>query len=369
MDRVRNTPTESVRKTTSRNPTFPQQLGFDGFSSEKVTLSGRILDSLKKYALICWTFRLSYRQGDYGTLINLDLVSDRCGQATSVLIKEDFWMNASIKNYCFKFMVTAIVIMTTSAVINADEPKDKSSIDAGKNRRLSVVSKSQTPADGFQSVEMFSAMESGEIAVVIKTKSASDSNLLVTNNSNRPLSIEMPATFSAVPVLRQGFAGAGGGQMGGMGGGGMGGMGGGGMFNIPPGKTGRLQLKTICLEEGKPDPSLGNEYVIQPLEKLTSDPKIAEMCRMLANDEISQPVAQAAAWHITDKLSWQELLVKNRVELMDGSFERFFDPAHLQLAQQVVVAAVQRADARAKFEQDSQRSTAETRVSTIERKN
>ena len=75
---------------------------------------------------------------------------------------------------------------------------------------------------------------------------------------------------------------------------------------------------------------------------------------MLANDEIAQPAVQAAAWNVTDELSWQELLVKNRVELMDGSFERYFHPDHIRLAQQVVTVAGQRAEARAEWEKKNE---------------
>ncbi len=81
---------------------------------------------------------------------------------------------------------------------------------------------------------------------------------------------------------------------------------------------------------------------------------------MLANNEISQPAAQAAAWHVTDGLSWQELLVKNRVERMDGSFVRYFHPDHVRLAQQVVVAATERADVRAKSQRQYQSATTES---------
>ncbi len=63
-----------------------------------------------------------------------------------------------------------------------------------KNHRLSIVSKTRTPVDGFESVEMFSAMSSGDIDVLFKAKDATAANIMVTNNSDRPLAIEMPAT-------------------------------------------------------------------------------------------------------------------------------------------------------------------------------
>ena len=134
------------------------------------------------------------------------------------------------------------------------------------------------------------------------------------------------------------------------GGGGFGGGGGGGVFNIPAGKDGKISVRTVCLEHGTPNPRPQIDYRVAPLEEVTSDPQIGEMCRMLANDEIAQPVAQAAAWHVTDGLSWQEMLVKNRVEKMGGYFERFFSPNDLLFAQQVVTVSAQRAEQRAEYE-------------------
>lgn len=299
------------------------------------------------------------------------------------------------------FALLMCAILVTAVKADDDDPKPKrtkeerAALKAKKaeDRRLGRLYKTQTPVAGFEPIEMFDAMASGEVEVVIKTKSAADSNLIVRNKTDKPLAIQMPAAFSAVPVVRQGFGapggglgggglgggglgggglgggglgggglgggqGVGGGLGGGLGGGGLGGGlgggggglgGGGGVFNIPAGKTGRLEVKTFCLEEGKPDPKLFMEYKIQPLEKLNTDPRIFEMCRMLANDEVAQPVAQAAAWHVANNLSWQQLLLKNRVERMDGSFERYFHPNHLRFAQQVVIAAVQRADSRQKL--------------------
>ena len=152
----------------------------------------------------------------------------------------------------------------------------------------------------------------------------------------------------------QGGGGFGGGG-GGLGGGGRGG--GGGVFNIPPGKVGKVSLTTVCLEHGKPNPNLKMNYTIAPLSKVTSDKSVEEICRMLASDEVVQPVAQAAAWNITDGLSWQKMLVLNRLERMDGYFERFFTPNQLAFAQRVVAAAGERAEARAKLMKDDDTST------------
>ena len=252
--------------------------------------------------------------------------------------------------------------------------------------RLARFYRTQKPVDGYEPVDMYDGMASGEVEVVIKTKSSSDSNFFVKNLTDKPLAIKMPEVFSAVPVVRQ-FGGQGGGGFGGQGGGGFGGGGGqglqggqqgigggfgggqggggfggqggggqgggGGVFNVPAGKSGKISVKTVCLEEGKTDPKHYMKYVVQPLEKLTTQPEIYEMCRMLANDEVAQPVAQAAAWNVENNISWNQLLVKNRVEHMDGSYERYFHPTQLRFAQQVVTAAAQRAEQRAKLKPET----------------
>ena len=308
------------------------------------------------------------------------------------------WLKFSI------VVVTAVAMSSFSYAQDEVETKVKEKSARAKlveQKRMNTIAKTQSPVEGFESVDMFEAMKNGEIKVIIRTKGAANANLIVENTSDKPLAIVMPSAFSAVPVMRQapggpmggggggfggggmGGGGMGGGMMGGggnkgvgggmgggmggggfggggMGGGGMQGGGGGGFFNIPPGRVGKAAVKTVCLEEGKPDPKTRIEYKIQPLAELNSDPRIYEMCRMLATDEIAQPVAQAAAWNVANGLSWQELLVKNRVELMDGSFERYFHPQHIRIAQQVTVASAQRAEARAKWlkEQESKSSQA-----------
>lgn len=245
----------------------------------------------------------------------------------------------------------------TDETVQEESPRQK----LVTKKRLNTIAKTQSPVEGFSSVELFQAMDHGQIKVIVRNKDAANANLIVENKSDKPLAIRMPLAFSCVPVMRQGGAGAPG-MGGGMGGGGMGG--GGGFFNIPPGRVGKTSLKTFCLEEGKPDPRSRIEYRIQPLTDLNSDPKIFEMCRMLANDEIAQPVAQAAAWNVANGLSWQELLFKNRIERMDGSYERYFHPQHLVIAQRVTVASAQRAEARAKWLKEQQKYESNARYQT-----
>ena len=265
-------------------------------------------------------------------------------------------MNNWIK-FSIAFVAAISLASSSFAQDQTDEPTKEESPRQKlvTQKRLNTIAKTQSPVEGFSSVDLFQAMDHGEIEVIIRNKDAANANLIVENKTDKPLAIRMPAAFSCVPVMRQGGAGAPG-----MGGG----MGGGGFFNILPGRVGKTSLKTFCLEEGKPDPRSRIEYRIQPLTDLNSDPKIFEMCRMLANDEIAQPVAQAAAWNVANGLSWHELLVKNRIERMDGSYERYFHPQHLVIAQRVTVASAQRAEARAKWLKEQQKYESEARYQT-----
>lgn len=297
-------------------------------------------------------------------------------------------------NQLFRFSMALFAVAAFTAGAFGDSPSGEAKPERMtkeqrlEKKRLSKISKTTTPVEGFESVEMFSAIDSGDVEVIIKTKSSADANIIVKNNSDKPLAIGMPAAFSAVPVMRQGgFGGGGGGRGGGglggggggLGGGGQqqgvggglggggggggfgggggnrGGGGGGGVFNIPVGKVGKVAIKTVCLEHGKKEPKSHIDYVIQPLEALNSDPKIKEMIRMLAEDEVTQNVAQAAAWNVTDNLSWEELSAKNRVESkMGGRTERYFNHNELVVAQQAVAVSIQRVNENAAEAKDSQ---------------
>ncbi|TVS10008.1 MAG: hypothetical protein EA424_26005, partial [Planctomycetaceae bacterium] len=127
--------------------------------------------------------------------------------------------------------------------------------------------------------------------------------------------------------------------------GGMGGMGGGrGMFNGDTGSVRRIRVPIVCLEHGKTDPNPRVPYEIRPIESFTDNRQVAEVCAMLGRGEVPRNVAQAAAWHLTDNMSWEELAQKNRVQLSNGYTERYFAPQELAGAMQVVVQAGIRAE-------------------------
>ena len=212
-------------------------------------------------------------------------------------------------------------------------------------------------------VELFQAMKAGQVAVRLVPKDAKQATIIVRNRTANPLSIKMPAAFAGLPVLAQlndvgggrdrgGRRGGGGaanqGIGGGLGGGGLGGgLGGGGLgggfFDIGPERVRKIKVPIVCLEHGKPDPNARVPYELRPIEALTQDAKVKELCTMLGRQEVDQVSAQAAAWHLTDGLSWDQLARKVRVKHRDGRVEMYFYPVHMQRALKAVAIATGRA--------------------------
>jgi hypothetical protein len=223
-----------------------------------------------------------------------------------------------------------------------------------------------------RSVEMFQAIESGDIEVKVIPKDSTQCRVLITNKTDKPLNVKLPETFAAVPVLAQfggggvggmggpggggGLGGGGnvggggggsqgmGGGMGGMGGMGMGGMGG-GMFNVAPEKVGDLTATTVCLEHGKDEPKPKIPYAIKPIDSLTDKHEVHELCRMLGAGQLDQRAAQAAAWHLNNGMSWEELSAK-RIRYANGSSRPYFSPQELRVAVEITSTAVNEAKQR-----------------------
>ena len=227
-------------------------------------------------------------------------------------------------------------------------------------------------------VELFAGIKSGEIEVTFIPKDAKESTILFKNNTGKPVAIKLPEAFAGVPVLAQfggpgGIAGGGpgggrrgggaGGMAGGMGGGmqgmgggfggmgmggmgmggmGMGGMGMGGFMNVAPDKIAKVKVNTVCLEHGKTDPNPRAKYEIRPIESFTQNASVIELCKMLGRGEVKQNAAQAAAWHLANGLSFEQLAMKNRIESRNGYTEKFFTPQELRAAGLVVIESVKR---------------------------
>ena len=125
----------------------------------------------------------------------------------------------------------------------------------------------------------------------------------------------------------------------------MGGMGG-GAFSIPPEKTRVLRVTTVCLEHGKPEPSPRYPYRLVEVEAFSSDPKVAIMLEALGRGAVSQKVAQAAAWHLSSGLTWEQLAAEKIDHAGGVPDEAYFNPAELLAAHRVVEQVTQAVAAR-----------------------
>ncbi|MEZ6137714.1 MAG: hypothetical protein R3C53_22735 [Pirellulaceae bacterium] len=256
-----------------------------------------------------------------------------------------------------------ILSMLACATMNAAEPA------APRDKKDAL--------DDVETVDIFRAMEEGKIDVQFIPKDASQATVIVKNLGDKPLNVEVPKAFGAVHVLPQmmggmggmgmggmgggmggmgggmggmgggmggmGGQGMGGGGMGGMGGmgGGMGGMGGGmggmggmggGMFRVAPDRPAKMKVPCVCLEHGKQDPNPRMKYKLVPIEQINDDPRVAKLCEFLGEGSLAQNTAQAAAWHMANGLSWQELAQKNRIESRFTGNVKWFNPVELQTA-------------------------------------
>ena len=138
------------------------------------------------------------------------------------------------------------------------------------------------------------------------------------------------------------MGGLGGQGMNGMGGGGLGGAGG-GAFSIPPERTRTVRVPTVCLEYGKREPTSRMPYTIGPVESFSSDPQLAVVLELLGRGQLPQKVAQAAAWHLSSGLSWEQLAAEKIDHAGGVPDEPYFSPAELQAAYRLVASAAQEA--------------------------
>jgi hypothetical protein len=228
---------------------------------------------------------------------------------------------------------------------------------AGVAREPQVAARSTVTATSTVPPTILEAEAQGIVTVRYIPNDSRSAQIIVTNRTRRPATLRLPAAFAGVPVLAQ-LGGMGGGQQAGFGAGGIGaqpqtagggggagaqgmngmGGGGGGAFSIPPEKTRVFRVTTVCLEHGKPEPSSRYPYKLSPLDSFSTDPKLAVVLESLGRGELSQKVAQAAAWHIANGLSWERLAAEKIDHAGGVPDEPYFTQAELLAAHRVVAA-------------------------------
>lgn len=248
-----------------------------------------------------------------------------------------------------------------------------------------------------EKMDLFAAIDAGALSLRIVAHDSKGGNVFFENLSDKPLSINLPAAVAMVQILKQngngffnnqpggnlngnssGLSNVMGGQQGGSAqslGSGFGQPGnnngnnngfavgnnanaapganvGIGFFSIPADRVAQVPFQSVCLNYGKPDPSPRMTYKSVPVESYTQDKVLRETLRMFGRGRHDQTVAQAAAWHLTDKLSWNELaqIKKFTIPGVFTSQVPIFSKSQLKAAQELVSLATKRVAESAKEE-------------------
>ncbi len=227
--------------------------------------------------------------------------------------------------------------------------------------------------DSLEHIDVFEGIEQGLLDVKLIPQDALGGNILIENKGAKPLNVDFPAAFIGKQVLKQflnqqpgngsgvqnnnGQPGGGGAQiqgggvgqgqntnggLGNPGGAGNGPGAGNGFFSVPTDKIVRVAYRSVCLEHGKPDPSPRMTYRLGKVEEFSNDPVLVETLKIVASGEEDPQAAQAAAWHVANKMSWKQLGEKT-ISHVGRPATRYFTAETLTRAKVIHATAVARA--------------------------
>ena len=249
-------------------------------------------------------------------------------------------------------------------------------------------------------VELFEGIEEDELDVKLIPKDSKGGNLLIENKTKEPLTIQMPDGFVGVHIHKQ-IGGLGGGGLGGLGGGGLGGLGGGGLggglgggggqgvggglgggglggglgggglgggglgglgggggfFSIPAETVARVPYKSVCLNYGKAEPNPKMDYEIRPVDSFTDNETLQALIGLVGTGNIDPEIAQAAAWHLSDGMSWAQLANMPEERLDGRQPGPYFAPGKVSAAQTLTAIATEKAREIASSRESGENST------------
>lgn len=222
------------------------------------------------------------------------------------------------------------------------------SLDAADKR---PIRKLTLDADA-EVVGLFEAAESGQISVRVVPRDQFESHVFVTNKTKQPLTVKVPEAVVGVHVHQQFLppggilgpnigstttsqgSGAGqaiGGTMSPFGSNVTGQSGpnsffpgsGSNFFSIPPEQIVQLELNSVCLEHGKPDPHPKMTYALQRVEHFAKNDQLHALLAGYHPKKIDRAAMQAAAWHLLSDLQWEQLAaLRDGVGVKSAVFSR-----------------------------------------------
>jgi hypothetical protein len=258
-------------------------------------------------------------------------------------------------------------------------------------------------------MELFAGMEGGSFTTRMVPDDITGGQIFIENKTDKSLTVILPEAFVGIHVLKQfpagngfgvglnggqgngasgnsGFGGQqngqgqaqGGGFRSGMQGNGIGqnngvngfngqqnGIGQGqGFFSIPAHQVAQIPYQAVCLNYGKPDPMPAMTYRMIPVSAYTKDQTLQATLRIFGTSQMDYSTAQAATWHLTDKMSLEQLagLTKLSNPADETSKEPVFTGAQLHDADQLLSAAKKQAAEREK--KDAKKPATDPNLST-----
>lgn len=240
-----------------------------------------------------------------------------------------------------------------------------------------------------EQVDLFDAADAGQVAIKLIPKDANGGKVLIENKTDKPLTVKVPEVVVGVSIhaqivgLGQGnpFGGPNAGlglgqnnnQTGGqqlMGGplgqnqqgqqgqglpfpGGNNGLnqpggnqnfpGNGLFFSIPAERTISVTMSSVCLEHGKPEPSSTSKYTLIRYSKVSDDQVLYQTLATLKSPKTDVKAVQAVAWHLANKMSFEELAAKTEDQLGGLLSNPYFTSNQIATAKRVLATATEQA--------------------------
>ena len=116
-------------------------------------------------------------------------------------------------------------------------------------------------------------------------------------------------------------------------------------FTVAPGKTIAVRSLTVCLDYGLREPTTRMPYRLVAIDTVSEDPRLALVLGGLASGQITQKVAQAAAWHVSSGRTWEQLTAEVIDRAGGDPDVPVFSAAELVAAKRVVEIAARLAAA------------------------
>jgi len=115
-----------------------------------------------------------------------------------------------------------------------------------------------------------------------------------------------------------------------------------GVFSVPPLKTVQVPLSTVCLAHGKPEPRARLKYQLVKIEDYSNNPVLQETLNLFVSGATDTETAQAAVWHLTDKMSWDDLNNK-QIERLGSTPIPYFGDGKVDAAEDLIQKAQKQA--------------------------